>query len=216
MKYEGKLLGYYNYTVVLTYIGMLAGFIGIVRAFDGEPLGAIICLMIAGFCDMFDGTVASTKKDRTTSERSFGIQIDSLSDLICFGILPASLVYSVSDGNKISLCVCSMYVLCGLIRLAYFNVDEQERQQNSSDSREFYYGMPVTLAALFVPIVYGACDLLSRESSLALVVALLVMAVLFILPFRLKKPKTIGKVVFLLLGFVEIALVAFASSHPSM
>ena len=50
-----------HYTVILTYIGMLTGFIGIVYAFEKNTFGAVICLMIAGFCDMFDGTIASTK-----------------------------------------------------------------------------------------------------------------------------------------------------------
>ena len=53
MDQKQKLLGYYNYTVILTYIGMLTGFIGIVYAFEKNTFGAVICLMIAGFCDMF-------------------------------------------------------------------------------------------------------------------------------------------------------------------
>ena len=96
----------YNYTVILTYIGMLTGFIGIVYAFEKNTFGAVICLMIAGFCDMFDGTIASTK-ERTQQEKCFGIQIDSFSDLICFGALPAIIVYSQSKHNQIVLMVCS-------------------------------------------------------------------------------------------------------------
>ena len=85
---------------------MLTGFIGIVYAFEKNTFGAVICLMIAGFCDMFDGTIASTK-ERTQQEKCFGIQIDSFSDLICFGALPAIIVYSQSKHNQIVLMVCS-------------------------------------------------------------------------------------------------------------
>ena len=106
MDQKQKLLGYYNYTVILTYIGMLTGFIGIVYAFEKNTFGAVICLMIAGFCDMFDGTIASTK-ERTQQEKCFGIQIDTFSDLICFGALPAIIVYSQSKHNQIVLMVCS-------------------------------------------------------------------------------------------------------------
>ena len=56
------MLGVYNYTVVLTYIGMLVSFLGITFAFQGSFPGALLCLIIAGLCDMFDGKVASTKK----------------------------------------------------------------------------------------------------------------------------------------------------------
>ena len=87
------LIGFYNYTVVLTYIGMWIGFLGVMLAIKDRYVGSLICLMLAGVCDMFDGTIASTKKDRTRDERTFGIQIDSLSDIICFGVLPAVWVF---------------------------------------------------------------------------------------------------------------------------
>lgn len=208
MKQEGKLLGFYNYTVILTYIGMLFGFVGIVIAFEGRIRSAIICLMAAGFCDMFDGAVASTMKQRTDQEKCFGIQIDSLSDVICFGILPAMIVYNLNKGSIFALGVSGLYALCALIRLAYFNVDEQERQRTSSGSREIYYGMPVTAAALLIPMGYAILVLLSTSSFFAMVVCLLVMAALFLIPFRMKKPKLPGKICMILCGAAEVLLVA--------
>lgn len=209
MNREPKLLGYYNYTVYLTYIGMIVGFIGIVYAFEANPFGAVICLLIAGFCDMFDGAVASTRK-RTRQERCFGIQIDSLSDLICFGVLPASIAYNMNRRNSIVLAVSAMYVLCALIRLAYFNVDEQSRQEKTSSAREVYYGMPVTLSAIFVPLVYGFLRLASPKSNIAIAVTVFIMSMLFLLPFPLRKPKLIGKICVLVCGIVEVLFVLFA------
>lgn len=210
MKHEEKLLGYYNYTVVLTYIGMLTGFIGIVYAFEGNAFSAIVCLMIAGVCDMFDGTIASTHKNRTEQEKCFGIQIDSLSNLICFGVLPASIVYTMSNHSSFVLVVSAMYVLCALIRLAFFNVDEQQRQKYSAGAREIYYGMPVTMSALFLPVIYGICSLLGRGACPTLAVSLFVMAVLFLLPFPLKKPHIIGKICVVFCGLAEVLLLSFA------
>ena len=86
------MLGIYNYTVILTYLGMLSGFGGILCAFERRVDLALLCLIVSGVCDVFDGKVASTKKDRSRSEKRFGIQIDSLSDLVCFGVLPAVIV----------------------------------------------------------------------------------------------------------------------------
>ena len=206
---EQKLLGYYNYTVILTYIGMLTGFIGIVYAFENNVFGAVICLMIAGFCDMFDGTIASTK-ERTQQEKCFGIQIDSFSDLICFGALPAIIVYSQNREKDIILAICALYLLCALIRLAYFNVDEQERQQNSDTSREIYYGLPVTLSALFLPVVHGTVCLFSWKPTIAPAAALWTMAIMFLLPFPLRKPKLIGKICIILCGLMEVGFVLFA------
>ncbi|MDO4395361.1 MAG: CDP-alcohol phosphatidyltransferase family protein [Clostridia bacterium] len=207
MDREHKLLGYYNYTVILTYIGMLSGFVGIVSAFEGGFFKAIICLMFSGLCDMFDGTVAATM-ERTPQEKCFGIQIDSFSDIICFGVLPAAIAYSMNSELKGALAVSAFYVLCALIRLSYFNVDEQERQKQSAGSREVYLGMPVTLAALFIPLIYAELDLHAAKSSIALSVALVIMGILFLVPIRLNKPKMLGKVCFVLCGIAEVILVA--------
>ena len=68
-----KPLGYYNYTVILTYLGMLLAFTGMLRTMNGDFAYALVLLMLAGICDMFDGTVASTNKKRTASEKKFGI-----------------------------------------------------------------------------------------------------------------------------------------------
>lgn len=209
MNHEQKMLGYYNYTVVLTYIGMLTGFIGIIYSFGGNEVRAIVCLMIAGFCDMFDGAIASTR-ERTCDEKCFGVQIDSLSDLICFGVLPAVITLNLNQQSSLALGVAAGYVLCALIRLAYFNVDEQNRQKESSASREIYYGMPVTLSALFLPLMYGLIHTFYRKSNAPVTMLLLVMAVLFLLPFPLKKPKFLGKLCVLLCGIMEILLVTFA------
>ena len=92
------MIGYYNYTVILTYMSLISSVIGMFFAagFGGmspHPEYAIICLMVSGLCDMFDGKVARTKKDRTECEKKFGIQIDSLCDAICFGVLPVVIGY---------------------------------------------------------------------------------------------------------------------------
>ena len=96
-----KLLGYYDYTVVLTYCGMLFAFCGILMSIGEHYLDAIICLLLAGVCDMFDGAVAATK-ERDERAKRFGIQIDSLSDLISFGVLPALFVYMLSGKDVVT------------------------------------------------------------------------------------------------------------------
>ena len=211
MKLKKGLLGYYNYTVILTYAGMLAGFFGIVLAVRDCPFGALLCLMISGFCDMFDGAVASTR-ERTQQEKNFGIQIDSFSDLVCFGVLPAMITCSVSKSVPIVI-ISGLYVLCALIRLSYFNVDEQERQLTSSEPRELYYGMPVTLSALFVPVVFSVFCLVSKGLDIALAALLIVMAALFLSPIPLKKPRLPGKIGFICIGVLAVVLVVFAHSR---
>ena len=68
------MLGFYNYTVILTYMSLISAVVGTTLAFEGNTFGAVFCLMFSGFCDMFDGKVAKTM-DRTEDEKKFGIQI---------------------------------------------------------------------------------------------------------------------------------------------
>ena len=85
------MIGFYDYTVWLTYLSMLSGTAGIMLCLNGigHPYIGMFFLMFSGLCDAFDGKVARTKKNRTETMKKFGIQIDSLADLICFGVLPA-------------------------------------------------------------------------------------------------------------------------------
>lgn len=200
------MIGYYNYTVILTYIGTIFGFVGITYTFNNNFKLALICLMISGFCDMFDGKIASTMK-RSRQEKRFGVQIDSLSDLICFGVLPSLLVLRLTKGELIYVAITVMYLLCALVRLAWFNVDEEERQEQEECGRDTYLGLPVTTAALILPLIVGSVGLLKLPVDRIAPWVLLFVAVAFISPFRLKKPKLVGKIVMLLLGIADFALV---------
>ena len=199
------MLGVYNYTVILTYIGMLSGFAGICFAGGGNVKAALICLIVAGVCDMFDGKIASTL-ERNRQEKRFGVQIDSLSDLICFGVLPAFVVCAGASG-VVRAAISGLYVLAALIRLAWFNVSEEERQDSETGGRKAYQGLPVTSAALFLPLVYGLCDLFSVDASWIASIALLLMGAAFLTPFRLKKPALVGKIVMVALGLICLLLV---------
>lgn len=205
MKERKKLNGYYNYTVVLTYMGMLIGFTGISFVMEGQYRKAIICLMISGICDMFDGTVASTKQ-RDDKEKRFGIQIDSLSDLICFGMLPALITYSISGKSYLGFLTGELYVLCALIRLAYFNVMEEERQSIDGSRCTYYLGLPVTVSALLIPVFYVIGNRLPYGKEIFWQIVLVLMAVAFILPFKVKKPYLVGKIGIMFMGIIEFII----------
>ena len=116
------MLGFYNYTVVLTYVSLLISSVGVYLAAAGQPFYALCCLLASGICDMFDGKIARTRKKSTDEEKRFGIQIDSLCDVICFGVLPSaigvSLVASQTLPVRIAVwALAALYILCGLIRL---------------------------------------------------------------------------------------------------
>lgn len=215
-----RALGYYDYTVVLTYCGMLSAFSGIIFAINLRFWESVFCLLIAGICDMFDGAVAATK-DRTPSEKKFGIQIDSLSDLISFGVLPGIFVYMVCNSsigieeNSKSFIVfasvaAALFVLCALIRLAYFNVLEEERQSQTTEKRKSYLGVPVTTVAVVLPLIYMVYDSKLIRTSICFPILLIILGTGFLSPIEIKKPGFIGKIVLIIIGIFEaIGMVLF-------
>ena len=197
-----KIIGFYDYTVVLTYAGMLFAFTGILDSLRQNYTGAIICLMMAGVCDMFDGAVASTK-DRNCYEKHFGIEIDSMCDLISFGVLPAVFVYMISGQAPVAGLLAGGYVLCALIRLAYYNVQEYDRQKRTTGKREVFLGVPVTTIAIILPLVFLIKDQFNLKGTLSYLVLTTLVAIGFVSGIEVKKPKLAGKIVMIVLGTLE-------------
>lgn len=204
-----KLVGFYNYTVWLTYAGAAAAVCGIFFSAGGHPFWGVICLLFAGATDMFDGKIASTMK-RNEAEKNFGIQIDSLCDLISFGVLPVAIGYGLGLSGGFFFVSAVLYIICAIIRLAYFNVDEIMRQKNENGSRKTYYGLPVTAAAMLFPLIFGLKNLLGNALLPVYQIALFAAAVAFILKFKIKKPHGAVLWIILALGLGVLALVITA------
>lgn len=132
------MLGVYDYTVILTYISLWISIGGMMLSLNGHLDLAVLCLALSGLCDMFDGKIARTKKDRTEIEKRFGIQIDSLCDIVCFGVGPAIICYCMGMNGIVGVLILMFYVLAGLIRLAWFNVTEECRQDETTENRKCY------------------------------------------------------------------------------
>ncbi len=199
-----KIIGYYNYTVLATYLALASGVFGIYAAFEGYTFVAVICLLISGILDMFDGRIAATKV-RTDDEKKFGIQIDSLCDLISFGVLPTAIGYSLGLNDPLFIILFIIFILNAQIRLAYFNVDEMKRQSETAEKRKFYTGLPVTMSAAIFPSVYiFASPFGSTALTVAYAAFLIICALLFVAKVKLPKAGTKMLIVFLTLGVAMI------------
>ncbi len=197
-----RKIGFYDYTVILTYLGLLCACFGIFEVLGGRWQAAILWLMTAGVCDMFDGTVAKTKM-RTPAEKAFGIQIDSLSDLVSFGVLPALFVYEITDRQSVSGCIAALYILAALIRLAYFNVLESQRQQEQPEQKSGFLGVPVTTICILLPVVYILFDNHIFRNTALFPLLLFVTGLGFLTPVKIKKPNAIGKIALIMVGAME-------------
>ena len=206
------MIGFYNYTVILTYVSLLISAVGIGLAASDRPYAALFCLLASGICDMFDGKIARTRKRSTEEEKRFGIQLDSLCDIVCFGVLPAAVGIALAEGQSTLLRVASwgfgaLFILCALIRLAYFNVTEETRQATEGGRRKSYMGVPVTTSAVVFPLMYALSVLIPAPVGLWIYPAfILITAIAFITPVKVPKPHAKGLVVMGLVGLVEAAL----------
>ena len=222
------MCGFYDYTVILTYCSVLSATAGIFVSFagNGHPYIGAMFLMVCGLCDTFDGRIARSKKNREDQAVAFGVQIDSLSDLLAFGVLPVCIGMALYErdlfeaahlGGKpsvlfhvpygILIAISALFILCALIRLAYFNVTVDETQNEALGSKKHYYGLPVTSTALIFPTFLLLRYVLHVNMSFVYYLLLLVVAVLFVLKFKLKKPGTTAIYLMVLAGAIEFIAV---------
>lgn len=184
-----RFIGFYDYTVILTYLSLIFAVSGMMLSGQGAFGGAILCLMASGLCDAFDGTVARSKKNRTADEKAFGIQLDSLCDVVSFGVFPAYLCWCMGANTVPGLVILWAYCICAVIRLAFFNVMEEKRQETEGGCNKVYRGLPVTTASMIFPALY-LLGLVVPQSVFALLLHIVpgVTAFLFVLDFPVKKP----------------------------
>ena len=199
------MIGFYSYTVVLTYLGLASAAMGMILTFQGFAKYALFCLAFSGLCDMFDGKAARLKKDRTEDEKRFGIQIDSLCDVVCFGAFPMILCYSIGMRGPAGISILVFYLIAGVIRLAFFNVMEEKRQDETDEARKYYQGLPITSIAIILPLFCTLRPLLGHRFLSELHICILTVGLLFIINFPLRKPG--WKMLTLLVAIVSCALI---------
>jgi CDP-diacylglycerol--serine O-phosphatidyltransferase len=129
---------------LITTAAILLGFWSIVQSFHGRFDLAALGIVLAGVCDVLDGRIARA----THSTSKFGVEYDSLADMLAYGVAPAVLIYLwalVPLGPRGWL-IASLFTVCAALRLARFNVVQHVEE------RTRYQGLPSTVAGGFVAI----------------------------------------------------------------
>ena len=194
-------IGFYDYTVILTYLSLISALCGITQAASGHFNAAVICLGICGVCDSFDGRVARSKKNRTEDEKAFGVQIDSLCDLVCFGIFPAVFCYCLGVQGILGIAIISFFSICAVIRLAYYNVlDEKKKNGTYSDTAAFR-GLPVTMSSILIALTY-CLNFVVPENVFLIILHIVPVLIGFlnILDFRIEKKPSLKQLIFLIVA----------------
>lgn len=197
-----KPIGIYRKCDWVTMTGTSSAILGIILASEGKTMYAVFCLIFSAICDAFDGVVARRFKSLKDYE-VYGVELDSLSDAIAFGVLPMMIVRNLSVHNIYTILVSIFFCLTGVIRLAYFNMLSTTRR---SDGKQFI-GLPITCSAIIIPLVYFITFIIGKEyREIIFPITLLVTGILYISPFKLKKLSTREKVVLSIMGLLVIAI----------
>lgn len=210
---EGLRRGIYLLPNLITTGALFSGFYSIIASMSGDLEQAAIAIVIAGFLDSLDGRVARL----TNTQSEFGVQYDSLSDLVAFGVAPAVLMFSwvLSDLGKLGWSIAFLYMACAALRLARFNT--------APDTKVFFglaspaaAGTLATLCWVWFDNVQGEPGL---ELGLPFGILAATLALLMVSNIRYYSPKNMDfndRVPFLFMFIIVLLFVVVAVYPPGM
>lgn len=187
----------------LSILGLLFAVGGIFLAIRNAWDGAMICFVLAGLSDLFDGRFAS-RFARPALHRQMGEFIDSFVDMTASVALPVVVLLTMGGGGGVTYLTAVLYAVMGIHRLAYFHVAKEEVGPGR------FIGVPVTYISLVVPVLYALCKLLGLEGSLffrlVLHLAYIGMGLAFVWDHPVPKPAGKMYALFGLLAFIVIGI----------
>lgn len=167
----------------VTVMAICAGLTGVRLAYEGHFERAVIMVLIAAFLDGIDGRLARALK----AASKFGVQMDSLADIVNFGVAPALVVYFflLQFAKPFGWIAALVYAVACCLRLARFNVLTEDEKQPDWQ-KDYFVGVPAPLGAALVLLPVYLCFLgLERATWLAWVAAIYTMIVALLLVSRL-------------------------------
>jgi len=172
---RAKIKSIYVLPNIFTTLNIYCGFFAIIAAVDGKYVTAAVAIIIAGLFDMLDGKIA--RVTNTTSK--FGVEYDSLADLVSFGIAPGLLMYlwALQPLGRIGWLAAFLYMVCGALRLARFNT------QVGSINGDFFNGLPIPGGAGMVAatvLFFNKINLDGSEYAIVLLILLYVLSFLMV------------------------------------
>lgn len=180
-------IGVYNLANFVTLLGLASSVVACVFARTGHIEIAVCMFLLSGLCDMFDGRIARGAGSRTRKEKVYGIQIDTVCDMVSFGVTPAVIVYCCGFGRWYDVVVYIIYSVCAAIRLAYFNT--QAIEETPDLNMKAFTGVPVPFSCAALPVLMIVRKLVKSLPVVNLIFDVVMLAVgcAFILNVKIKK-----------------------------
>ncbi len=198
---------------------LLCGFSSVIASLNGRYVQAALAILLAAVLDSLDGKVARL----TNSSSAFGVEYDSLADLLSFGLAPGLLLYSwlLQPFGPFGWLAAFLFVICGALRLARFNV------QVAREPEYHFTGLPIPMAAgviasavLLSHKLHGGVESVDPDRPLSLVLAVYVLAFLMVSNFKYRSSKYLRlkklRPVHILAGVILVALVVVITPELSL
>ncbi len=186
---------------ICSLLGLMSAVIGIYFAIQGNFPAAIIGVLWAVLFDWYDGIIARKMKGRTKVQGEFGAQLDSMIDIVSFGILPAIILLSYGNYNIWFLPGAFVIVAASAIRLTYFNV------YGLIDSKT-YKGFPLDNNVLILALVF-LFEGFFTPSTFSIIIYALMMILSALNLSSIPTPKFGGKWIYALVTYVIVMTSVF-------
>jgi len=210
---DGLPRGIYILPNMFTSMNLFCGFYAVVAAIGGHFVSAAIAILIAVVFDAMDGKIARA----TRTESRFGVEYDSLADVISFGLAPGLMMYlwGLQPLGRLGWLAAFLFMACGALRLARFNT------QAGSVSSEHFVGLPIPAGAGMlstVVLLYHRLGIGSDANKVLLLILLYSLSFLMVSSIKynsFKKPELFKRINFNVL-VAGILVLIFIAAHPSI
>ncbi len=201
-------IGFYSLANGITLFGLALSLTSCFLAAGGNFKFAVYLMFLACICDMCDGTIARNSKERSKPEQFYGIQLDSLCDIVSFGVTPCFVAYSFGFKGVLDIIIYLIFVICGVTRLAYFNTLSNFKPQNG---KKTFRGVPIPMSVFVVTFLFmlttfipaSVCVWLFRLGYLSLAIA-------FVLKITVKKPDAKKALVLIAIEIIMLLVLVIA------
>lgn len=195
----------WNLPNVVTISGLVLGLATCLLALEGLFFLAAVTLIGSGICDLFDGFIAR-KVSLPPEARRFGAELDTVVDACSFGLAPAVFLYGYGLQSWPELILLGIYLWAACWRLAWFDAFGMVETEDAA----YYNGLPVTFAALFLPLGFAVVLVAEAWARPVLAGLALLLAGLMVSGLPIKKPRGLWYPVLLGMAVVMVAVYLYA------
>ncbi len=179
-------IGFINLANIITLGGLCSASLAIFFASQQNFCLALTFFLLAGVCDMTDGTAARRTQRRSSRSKVYGINLDSLCDMVSFGVTPCLIAWSLGYDSAFDVIVYMLFFIASATRLAYFNTLTLEKPDLSSKS---FIGIPIPFSCFSTAFLMMFLGLGASPSGMAWAFRLVYLLVAMAYVLRIKIPK---------------------------